>query len=113
MPLSIDASQEFIFEDGEFLSNAINLGDSGSLEGVETTSFKKSDVIFRVSIDNTNFRVSADANNKRYFIKELGGNEHRALKGSITKGVKFVKAERKGTNGREVIKAIIRHENFK
>lgn len=107
----LDISQELNFSNGKFLSDSVNLGNSGTLEGVLTSSgFRLSDIEFRVSVDNITFVEAKDADNNTFGIIDLNAGEYRALRGDITKGVKFLKAERDNITGNESITVIIAYD---
>ncbi len=58
MTIHLDTSQVATFSEGGFLSNVITLGDSGTLEGLETSSsWKESEILLKVSTDNTSWHV--------------------------------------------------------
>lgn len=107
----LDTSQVATFSNGEFLSSAINLGQSGTLEGLISDEFGKTqDIHIRVSLDGVNYYNSKDADGNEYFIKDFNGNDHRALNGTITKGIKFLKLEREDTVGEYTLTAIIAYD---
>jgi hypothetical protein len=107
----LDTSQIASFSEGSFLSTAIDLGQSGTLEGLLSSDFGSgSNIKFKVSLDNVNYYDSKDANGVEWFVKDMNGNDHRALNGSITKGVKFIKLERELTVGEYNITAIISYD---
>lgn len=112
MTAKLDITQFATFSDGELISSVINLGDSGTLEGIEAPSnFKQSNVQLRVSVDNSTFNKVVDANGSEVIVRNLAAKCYTPLNGTITKGVKFLKLERDGIVGQETLRVVIRHVN--
>lgn len=110
MTNKLDITQAATFEDGQFVSSVLILGDSGTLEGLETpVPFRTTDITFHASIDNTTFKIVQDANGAVVTLCDVTPNCYRPLNSTVTKGIKFLKLERGTTVGEEIIKVIIRH----
>lgn len=110
MTSKLDVTQSVTFIDGEFISSSINLGDNGTLEGLETPlGFKTTDITFSASIDDTTYKCVDEASGKEAILCAVSANRFRVLGSIVTKGVKFLKLKREGVIGEETIKVIIRH----
>lgn len=110
--IKLDTSQEVTFASSTTLSSSIRLGDSGTLEAIETsTGWNRTTLTLLASIDNTTFKKLNDAGGDRVVALEVTSNTFIAFNGAVTKGINFLKFERASSETDAItVKVIIRHD---
>ena len=89
----LDTSQTAIISAGNFESNPVGLGKSGTLEAITIQGgWGSSDITFVAAIsDGGTYYPVYDANGNRVTIRNPKGNQFISLNSRVTRGIRFFK----------------------